>query len=338
MAARIRTVKPEFWQDELIGSLPMGAQLLYLGLISHADDEGRLRGSPLLIRAQVFPYRLEAEVEEWLALLAEANRIVRYVVDGQSYIAIPRFTDHQRIEKPKKSALPVPQKRAIRDESRTRPGHVDDASGTHPGRNGMEGNGMEWKGMEATRTEVRVEVVPVQEILVPVEPDSDPRPTRVFDHWRKVMGKTNARTVFNEKRKEAVARALKTWREEELLQAIDGCAASPFHMGENEDSKRYDDLELICRDDARIEKFIEMAREAKPSKDMPSGCSVGASCGRPSETVGAGGARLCYPHYSDWQAVWEAAGSPGGSEGGDWGAQHLAAWLESRQGPSRGAA
>lgn len=142
--ARIRTIKPELWQDEQLGALPSDTLLLFVGLISHADDEGRLRGNPLLIRAQVFPYRPNVDVEANLVLLAKAGRIQRYVVEGQSYIWVCKFKEHQRIERPKASALPVPP--PLHDGSMIDHGSITDRS-PQEGK-GMEGNGSEGTGAE----------------------------------------------------------------------------------------------------------------------------------------------------------------------------------------------
>jgi hypothetical protein len=53
---RIRTIKPEMWADEKVGQLSRDARLLFVGLITMADDEGRLRGCPAAILGHVFPY------------------------------------------------------------------------------------------------------------------------------------------------------------------------------------------------------------------------------------------------------------------------------------------
>ena len=42
--ARIRTIKPEFWTDEKVVTLPFEARLLFIGMWNFCDDEG-YRGS-----------------------------------------------------------------------------------------------------------------------------------------------------------------------------------------------------------------------------------------------------------------------------------------------------
>jgi hypothetical protein len=106
--ARIRTIKPEFWEDERLGALSIPARLLYLGLISMADDSGRFRASPVLVKAHVFPYDVKPDVSAWMGELAKAGRVVRYSVEGESYGWLPKFAKHQKIDRPSLSRLPGP--------------------------------------------------------------------------------------------------------------------------------------------------------------------------------------------------------------------------------------
>jgi hypothetical protein len=57
---RIRTLKPEMWADEKVGALTRDARLLFIGLITLADDAGRFRAMPSAILGHVFPYDLDA--------------------------------------------------------------------------------------------------------------------------------------------------------------------------------------------------------------------------------------------------------------------------------------
>lgn len=107
MRFRIRTIKPEYFRDEKIARLRIEVRYVMLGLISHADDEGRLDGSPAAIRSLVFPQDdlTVKRVDEWLELLAKSGRISRYSVDGFAYIEI-RNWHHQKINRPTASRIP----------------------------------------------------------------------------------------------------------------------------------------------------------------------------------------------------------------------------------------
>ncbi len=106
--ARKRMISPEFWTDEKVGGIPVEARLLFMGLISNADDEGRLPGNTQLIKSLVFPYDTfsASKVEEWLSLIAKVKIIIKYRTNDQDYIQIKNFLKHQTINRPSKSKIP----------------------------------------------------------------------------------------------------------------------------------------------------------------------------------------------------------------------------------------
>lgn len=79
----------------------------------------------------------------------------------------------------------------------------------------------------------------------------------VFDHWRVKM--SSPRSKLDDKRKRLITNALKNYSTEDLKQAIDGCAASPFHMGQNDRKEKYNGLDLILRNADKIDGFIAKA-------------------------------------------------------------------------------
>lgn len=106
MSRRIRTIKGEFFSDEKIGRLPMGARYLYLGLITLADDSGRLKLSHRMIWGEVFPYDDDVsirDVREWLARLSREGRIIAYRVAGETYLQIRHWARHQKVDRPSKT-------------------------------------------------------------------------------------------------------------------------------------------------------------------------------------------------------------------------------------------
>lgn len=80
----------------------------------------------------------------------------------------------------------------------------------------------------------------------------------VFDHWKRVLN--HPRSKLDPKRANAVRARLREGHSvEDLQKAIDGCARTPWNMGQNDQGKRFDDLGLICRDAAHVERFMENA-------------------------------------------------------------------------------
>lgn len=83
---------------------------------------------------------------------------------------------------------------------------------------------------------------------------------RVFDAWKSSTGR-NGKTLLDPKRQTVILRALKLGYDEgELLDAVRGWSNSPFHRGENDRHKPYNDLGLLLRDAAHIERFRDLAR------------------------------------------------------------------------------
>lgn len=106
--ARIRTIKPEFVESESIGRLSRDARLLFVLLWTFVDDEGRARASARLLSSRLYPYDDDApkKMSAWLAELQAGNHVRLYEVDGNSYLDIPKWSAHQKIDHPAKSRIP----------------------------------------------------------------------------------------------------------------------------------------------------------------------------------------------------------------------------------------
>ena len=106
--ARKRMIDPNFWTDEKLGECSIQERLLFMGLISNANDEGYGRANSKLIKATIFPYDdiENDELEKWLNHLIEFNMVVIFEYDKQKYYYIPNFFKHQTINKPTKSTFP----------------------------------------------------------------------------------------------------------------------------------------------------------------------------------------------------------------------------------------
>lgn len=115
--ARIRSIKPECWQDERVGSLTRDARLLMVGLITMADDEGRLRALPAGILGHCFMYDLDAPrlLDRWLRELTESGIVVAYEDAARPYLAFRNWARHQRVNRAAQSVLPPPPDNEIRE-------------------------------------------------------------------------------------------------------------------------------------------------------------------------------------------------------------------------------
>lgn len=106
--ARTRFIKPGFFDNEILASLSPHCRLLFIGLWTIADRDGKLDDRPARIKAKLFPYE-EVNVDEMLAQLAARGFIVRYEVEQSLYILISNFKKHQSPHpKEQKSTIPEP--------------------------------------------------------------------------------------------------------------------------------------------------------------------------------------------------------------------------------------
>ena len=68
--------------------------------------------------------------------------------------------------------------------------------------------------------------------------------------------KMSNNSILNAKRDKAVKARLKEgYTVDQIKLAILGCSMTPHNMGQNDNNKKYNDLELICRDGTNVERF-----------------------------------------------------------------------------------
>lgn len=106
--ARSRNIKPGFFtNDELAECHPLG-RLLFAGLWTIADKEGRLDDRPKKIKAMLLPFD-EADCDALLQQLNDHKFIIRYRVNGECYIQISNWKKHQNPHcKEAASEIPAP--------------------------------------------------------------------------------------------------------------------------------------------------------------------------------------------------------------------------------------
>ena len=101
---RARNIKPGFFSNEVLGTLEPIICLTFSGLWCLADKHGILEDRPLRIKAELFPYRENLDINGYLTVLERSGFIARYQVDGKAYIEVLNFRKHQtphHTEKPK---------------------------------------------------------------------------------------------------------------------------------------------------------------------------------------------------------------------------------------------
>ena len=92
--SRARNIKPGFFANEDLVELPFETRLLFIGLWTLADREGRLEDRPKRIKMAIFPAD-SVDVDASLNALQASGFIRRYEAEGIPCIQILTFTKHQ---------------------------------------------------------------------------------------------------------------------------------------------------------------------------------------------------------------------------------------------------
>ncbi len=96
-----------------------------------------------------------------------------------------------------------------------------------------------------------------------VPTDDDPSPadvSEVFQEWVSLC-RTSGRgrkPVLGDKRRKKIKQAIRLYGVDACKDAIRGVTYSAWHMGHNPQGRKYDDIELILRDEKHIEMFLDL--------------------------------------------------------------------------------
>lgn len=103
-------IDPAFWRSESIAQLNETQRLLFIGIISNADDQGRMSAHPALVRSDVYPYDDKSleEIESNLQAIVNVGSIMLYEVDDKRYLQIPNWWEYQKPQWAYPSKLPSP--------------------------------------------------------------------------------------------------------------------------------------------------------------------------------------------------------------------------------------
>ncbi len=136
--ARIRSVKPDFWDDDKLSTISRAARLDFIGLWNHADDYGVVKASPLWLRNHLYPNEDEKRisvkmVELELAELESIRSIVPFEANGERFYFIRNFNEHQHINRRSEKRNPPPPDEILNDSSGRSEGSLSPhQKSTHP--------------------------------------------------------------------------------------------------------------------------------------------------------------------------------------------------------------
>jgi hypothetical protein len=172
--ARIRTIKPDFFLNEDISELPAMCRLLFIGLWTQADREGRLQDRPKRLKAAIFPYD-NVNIESLLSTLQNAGFIIRYDFGDLKLIQVANFLKHQypNVKEPQSSLPAIPAENTVQAPYQH-----------HTGILGKEGKGKE--GERELESEKAFEIQEMKDELS--EAELQPTFEEFWDEYDKKVG------------------------------------------------------------------------------------------------------------------------------------------------------
>lgn len=105
---RIRTVKPEFWQDEDLAEISETARLVAIGLLNMADDEGFFNANEKLVSSLLFPLtEPSVSIHECLNQLVRSGYLKLHPCKKgkKVYGQVVNFLKHQKVNRPSPSKI-----------------------------------------------------------------------------------------------------------------------------------------------------------------------------------------------------------------------------------------
>jgi len=105
-----RMIDSSMWSNENFAALPSMARLLQIGMINHADDQGRVKANPMFLSKEVFPYDrvTPTNVTKWLEQIAINGTIILYSVEGKQYAQLTKWWEYQSLQYAAPSDYPAP--------------------------------------------------------------------------------------------------------------------------------------------------------------------------------------------------------------------------------------
>lgn len=107
--ARKRMISPEIWENDDFSEIPILARLLFIGMISNADDFGKGKANPRLLKSKVFPYDegiTTDDINDCFMDIAMHTSTVFYQNEGTLYYQLTTWKNWQTVNRPSPSKIP----------------------------------------------------------------------------------------------------------------------------------------------------------------------------------------------------------------------------------------
>lgn len=118
--ARNRMIKPQFWDDSKIAKISRDARLLYIGMWNFCDDLGVIRADMVWLKSKIFPFD-QMQIQQFEKICQEILRngfISLFSYRDEEFYYLPKFSLHQKINKPNFEDVNVPKELLFRSLSK----------------------------------------------------------------------------------------------------------------------------------------------------------------------------------------------------------------------------
>lgn len=273
MSGRIRSVKPEWLEDEVLALASSDARVLSIALLLVADDHGRGRANKLMLAGQVFPGKPLETLARALEELRRARYVHLYEVEGQSYFAVRNWLKHQRVDKPSGPRVPLPPKETsveieIPGDLANVPGDLassieilatDPDPDLRSGPRSGSKNHVELE-LDVCLSDLESFSPEPRKPKEPKQPPHHAEAARVFEAWKANTGHPGA--VMDPKRLNRLkARLREGHTVETLLAVLRNWRNDPWLAGSS--GTTYDGIEQLFRDSAQVERLAALVAPVK---------------------------------------------------------------------------
>jgi len=251
--ARKRMIDPSIWTSESFGSLSNLGKILFIGIISNADDEGRFKGSPTYLKAIILPYGNETTeaISDALEELEQEKIITIYTVEDTLYGVLPKWNLYQTISRPYPSKIPHPPELVINKEVVPEP--TNNSGTTQEPFNEHSLNDHEQLNDRSTIKEKKI-----KQVKTPANKNSLADMKSIAKHYQDQINASSRCT--NEARLKIFAR-LKTYDMKSLVLAIDKFSSDPWWMEHNSGRG----ISWFFKNDDRIDQFLNLGKSKQES-------------------------------------------------------------------------
>lgn len=102
-------ISPEIWENDDLSEMPILARLLFIGMISNADDFGKGKANPKLLKSKIFPYDegiTTDDINDCFMDIAMHTSTAFYQNEGTLYYQLTTWQNWQTVNRPSPSKIP----------------------------------------------------------------------------------------------------------------------------------------------------------------------------------------------------------------------------------------